>query len=391
MHVGANDSSGARAGFSQCGGTLDFIAPGTKDLYSVPTRTASSFSDTALYSIQSQTCSYNFDGTSFAAPHVSGVAALLKSYDKKVLGPVAPFNPGVVNWYPEDLEEVMQLTTTDLTTGPNYPGYDPETGYGRVNAGNALLNVKYPDYIIWHLNTVVNASTAVLVGSNEVTCNWNNLYGITTPTTYVNRYRITAAKSHTIPTGYNFIKGWDLDAASDVVGLNSVTSGSPNCNVYFNFPSKSLPAHHDVTSTVTATGANLVGYIYEVLTPTVPATTLGWYPPEFAGLTGTVNLAYTVYMTTNPVGIKEDNFQENSISVYPNPANDKVILAATTDGLDNIDLKVYNVLGQLEIEEKNVSLNKEKAVAVPGLVNGLYFFELTKSGTKIVKKIIISH
>jgi serine protease len=61
-----------------------------------------------------------FNGTSMAAPHVSGVAAM-------VFGK----NP---NLSPTQVESILESTVTDL--GP--AGYDPTYGFGLVNAIGAL-------------------------------------------------------------------------------------------------------------------------------------------------------------------------------------------------------------------------------------------------------------
>jgi serine protease len=59
-------------------------------------------------------------GTSAAAPHVSGVAALLVSL-------------GVTN--PAEVKDILERTATDLNTA----GYDEETGWGLINAEAAVL------------------------------------------------------------------------------------------------------------------------------------------------------------------------------------------------------------------------------------------------------------
>ena len=67
------------------------------------------------------TMSYGFqNGTSMAAPLVTGIAALLKSLDD-TLGP-------------EDVRSIIRDTAVDLGT----PGHDPQTGFGRPDAWAAI-------------------------------------------------------------------------------------------------------------------------------------------------------------------------------------------------------------------------------------------------------------
>lgn len=62
-------------------------------------------------------------GTSMATPHVSGLAALLKS-----------FKPDLTL---SDLEDIITTTAEEANNG--LPGWDQEVGYGRINAHQALL------------------------------------------------------------------------------------------------------------------------------------------------------------------------------------------------------------------------------------------------------------
>ena len=65
-------------------------------------------------------------GTSWAAPQVAGMAALMLRV-----------NPDLT---PAQVKYIIEATATDLTTeGGLYPGYDRFTGYGLVNAENAVI------------------------------------------------------------------------------------------------------------------------------------------------------------------------------------------------------------------------------------------------------------
>jgi subtilisin family serine protease len=61
-------------------------------------------------------------GTSMAAPHVSGVAALI----------VGKYGHGVLS--PAQIEAIIQQSADDILA----PGADPYSGNGRINAARAL-------------------------------------------------------------------------------------------------------------------------------------------------------------------------------------------------------------------------------------------------------------
>lgn len=100
--VGANNSSGARSSFSSYGPELDVMAPG---------ESVFSTSIGATYGWGS--------GTSFAAPHVAGVAGLMMS-----AGITAP----------ADIAARLAATATDIGSA----GFDNLTGWGRVDAARAI-------------------------------------------------------------------------------------------------------------------------------------------------------------------------------------------------------------------------------------------------------------
>lgn len=95
-----------KASFSNYGTSIDAAAPGVKIISTVPNG----------YAV--------WDGTSMAAPIVSGISALVKAQ-----------NP---NLTPDEIAEVLNSTTTDILT----TGEDLQSGHGLVNAYKAVNKVK---------------------------------------------------------------------------------------------------------------------------------------------------------------------------------------------------------------------------------------------------------
>jgi subtilisin family serine protease len=105
--VGATNNVDERASFSNCGPELDVVAPGKR-----------------VWSLNNGIGYKYLDGTSMATPHVSGTVNLMKTLD-----------PGLT---PDEIKGVLQATTVDIGD----PGFDNETGYGRINTHAALLEVQ---------------------------------------------------------------------------------------------------------------------------------------------------------------------------------------------------------------------------------------------------------
>ena len=97
---------------SSFGADVDVIAPGVR-IHTTDILGAGGFSGGDYYN--------TFNGTSAATPHVSGVAAIIRS-----LRP---------NFTTNDVRIILQQSTIDIGA----PGFDYETGFGRLNAFKALV------------------------------------------------------------------------------------------------------------------------------------------------------------------------------------------------------------------------------------------------------------
>lgn len=117
LAVAATDYNDARPDWSSPGAAVDVAAPGVDILSTVPTWYWGPGSLPYGYA----------DGTSAAAPHASGLAALLK---------------GLRPWL--TAREIMQVIryTADDVNAAGHPGKDTFIGYGRINMERALVPYK---------------------------------------------------------------------------------------------------------------------------------------------------------------------------------------------------------------------------------------------------------
>ena len=114
LAVTASDYDDAVAGFSNSGPAVDVAAPGVYIFSTVP-----------RYYAGEGNPPYRFaTGTSQAAPHVAGLAALIVS--------AKPDLP------PADVMNVIRYTADDINRA-SYPGRDDFAGYGRINMERALV------------------------------------------------------------------------------------------------------------------------------------------------------------------------------------------------------------------------------------------------------------
>src|SRR6185437_2363917 len=95
----------------------------------------------------------NFFGTSAAAPHAAGVAALLIEGKKKFSNEVL---------IPDSIRSILERTAIDMST----PGFDFNTGYGFIQANLAMRTFATPKPEITKL---VQADTTIQAGSKPIT------------------------------------------------------------------------------------------------------------------------------------------------------------------------------------------------------------------------------
>lgn len=366
--VGANDSTGRRASFSDCGYNLDFIAPGTNNLYTSLDKSGSGLVD---YFNWGNNCTAIIEGTSFAAPHAAGVIGLLMSYGTNTAG-----LPNALD--ADDCQHLMKKNATDIYVFPALIGYDARTGYGRINAGQTLQKVKFPDYQIIHHEFKVPASAATLIGSQEKTCLENNFQGLPNGITYVNRYKITATNSHNIPTGYNIIDGWPRNAASNLLGINS-SNLSPNCSSKSN--NNYIPDGYFLQlSNFDSSTATLTGYVYEILDTNF--NTVGWYP---ISLSDTATFAYSLHLISQTVAIKEEIYNQPSYTIYPNPAGSKIRIITSIPNQKFI-VEIFDMIGK-----KYLIANNPDEINTSHLNSGVYFVRIKDANQSQIIKLIINH
>jgi uncharacterized delta-60 repeat protein len=123
-----------------------------------------------------------------------------------------------------------------------------------------------------------------------------------------------------------------------------------------------------------------------------------------AGLTVVIDsvynmIAYSVltrYISGLPNGVVDLSISDNSLKIYPNPAEQKITLEYSFNDPENISIYLFNSLGQCE---KTLILNQiqqpgnhsQKIILPTELSNGIYWIVLTTSKNTSIKSLIINN
>jgi hypothetical protein len=368
---------------------VDFLAPGDTALVHTVKASYSNI-ETGISAKTASTIVLNgdyqkFSGTSAAAPHVSGVAALMMSYR----------NHSVPHWdnlVHEDIEALLKRTATDLVsaTYSETTGQDSTSGWGRINADSALSALQ-PQYKIRHIDkthyaTAVSTTTS-MVASNVVrffTGFPTGLPGV--GTYYVNIIEVQTTYSY--PFGSEtFLASWPLHKASNgypqsFPGLQ----GNPYSIISTNSPNFSQIVSSNMNS---ATIKSYVYYFISTFAPTPQAVNI-WAPTSPTN----VNTAFTLYSLGDAsLGSAEKEIGDELFNVYPNPTSGDLTVAFNPKNEKKGFVTLYDVVGKTVF---NSSINNMKSginlfeLKMNRLPQGIYFLSLALENSKVqVKKIIV--
>lgn len=194
---------------STYGNSLDFIAPGT---------TSNLIQSLVHYNNNGYS---SFGYTSGACPHATGVASLLISYIKNN-------TVNVPNQLAsEDIERVIEKTATDKNIVNPIDPYDDVTGWGLLNAGDALNGIKLPDYSVKHYFANFKYSSAVLFQQNvninltegvNTNINPNSAINVPAQTYTGDIYKISVPVNITQTSGRGTLDVWPLNSLSSLYG-----------------------------------------------------------------------------------------------------------------------------------------------------------------------------
>ncbi|MBW6484054.1 MAG: S8 family peptidase [Vicingaceae bacterium] len=349
-------ANGSPAYSSSYGGNVDIIAPGCDEL---------------VYTTETNTNGYRvFSGTSAAAPHVSGVAGLILSHVNQ------PF-PTLTNFTVEDVENILQLSALDKTAPPAAMGYDAFSGFGLLNAANALNKVKKPAYKVQHFGIGQNASSNITftkIGTNVAFLLPTNYQSLAAGTYYGDKYMVTIVLNYNLNSSNDQILNF-WPRFSSTIGWSAANPIQTDnwCQVV----------------SVTSTQAVLRTYIYNFLRDqNGQLITDPWFPTQ-----SNPKAAISIY-TFDPtvVGIDEMNNDGSSFSAFPNPANNTVNFDVTLSDAQQISLELFDVQGKFvkQIAKENVPKGTQRyTLSLSDFSEGIYYYRLITDKVSYSKKLVI--
>jgi Subtilase family/Secretion system C-terminal sorting domain/Beta-propeller repeat len=355
--IGKNQSG------SSYGGNMDLIAPGIEELVYTAIR----------YDYAKQTHFYgNFSGTSAAAAHVSGVAALILSY----LNPSGSWPNAVA---PEDVENILQLSAKDKNT----PNWDAESGWGLLDATAAFNLIEKPKYRILHRSKKFTPSLPTPWQTNkeiELTSNYNN---IKDGRYKADIYEISTINLHTLASSNaNVIHNWPRNSASNGWGY----PGGTNSDLVY-------PYSNIIVTNVTNTQATIKGYYYHLIkkkTLTGWKSTDEWVP--FNPSEEKVIYAYSLH-TYDDLATNINKIESiNSLSIYPNPVSYRLNISLNLTKKQVMNVTLFDIHGKtiMQLPKQYMQIGDNAfSFIVDDIQPGFYLLKLDAQDFSLTEKIII--
>ncbi|MEO5643681.1 MAG: T9SS type A sorting domain-containing protein [Bacteroidia bacterium] len=155
----------------------------------------------------------------------------------------------------------------------------------------------------------------------------------------------------------------------------------------------SASANNGTATTAASGGAGGYTYLWmpsNQTTATAVNLDAGTYTCTVTDANGCTTTTTTTVGTQN--GIDVVNTTTVSVSLFPNPAQDHIMLQIAAEQKGNTSVELFNVIGEKmdAIDFGNVnSVNYDYATS--DLANGIYFFRITSGMTTVTRKVTVSH
>jgi len=155
------------------------------------------------------------------------------------------------------------------------------------------------------------------------------------------------------------------DTDQEVIAYeNSVLGGSPG------YPSVSgVDGGGNAVTTTYGIGAYPT---YILIAPNQQIVEQDMWPISNAGTFTTFFAGHGLSpIACSTVGLNDPNASEESISVYPNPANDLIQITAPQDAQE---VRIYNAIGQTVFNKRAIEI--KRGIDISRFENGVYFIEV---------------
>jgi subtilisin family serine protease len=352
---------------SSFGGGMDLIAPGVGELV---TSTINPSAPVGLpsCSLTGETMYDCFNGTSAAAPHVAGVAALMYSLYNT--------NAGFAhNLAPEDVESILQESAVDVVN-PDLgygAGYDEFNGWGLLEANTTLQRITPPDWCIFH-NGAPLTTTEVIGAQQQISLPYE-INGLAAGIYTARRYTITHTYTDVFGSSTTIHEGWRRN--SSTIGYSSANPVSDKMWEAVTFtPIPGVPNIMTVTATTNT---------WFVMNASNGQQVNKWLPAPPAEL----KTAYSLHLQNCTSWLPTDDIAAaNFISISPNPTTGNLNIQIKNEQVDQASVTVFNSMGVSVLARSNIDGTNSTDIDLSAFPAGIYLVQVATNLGQSTRKVI---
>lgn len=294
------------------GNGVDIAAPATRALVWTTDQTDQG-NNVAAYT--------RFNGTSAAAPHVAGVAALMMS-EQNNRGQFTPQSLA-----PDDIEFLVQRYAEDRGAA----GIDDETGAGLLNAEAVMQNLGFPFFQVYH-SSAFDTRQQTTVGTNFLVFIPTGAFDLPGGYYYVDRVQITDSYLQVFPPTATVLDAWPLLST-----VRGISAANPLEND--NWQNITLNVQANAVSATAITNA------YFVHTNAAGVAINQWVPAPPADLR--TGFAAHIHDPEAVLTSRKDPVDEPAgMEVFPNPTHGQLTLAYTGQESGTAQFVVFDLAGR---------------------------------------------
>lgn len=308
-----------------------------------------------------------FNGTSAAAPHVSGTAGLMLSHFND-------FSSGGKYLAPEDVEAILQRTATNKGD----PGHDAFTGFGLIYAGSALTQISLP-FDIKHFETTSFQVDTIFK---------DTLIEINDPYRHfpVGEFRVDIIRfkdTITANIGNAFVLDyWARSSSSNAWNFEQITTDI-------------VPLDRPKLQRLGVSGSDfeVTGYYYYVHEDRFGTSVAQNFP---LGIGDSVAPKIAISILTydpNATVISQDKIQMDW-KLYPNPTATEVFVHLPQSSASAVKYDIFDVMGRHVMSEsishRPVSTYFDR-LNISKLSDGVYYVIVTTDQFSVSKQLLIRH